>query len=81
MLKTVTTLLQGHLSWEEKKMKSNEGTTQGDPASMEVYGIGVTPFINMLINLVIPSKENQVGVLAYANDISAAEKLDDLRKW
>ena len=30
LLKTVTNLLQGYLSLEEKEFKSYEGTTQGD---------------------------------------------------
>ena len=51
-----------------KKLKSNEGTTQGDPVSMAIYGIGVTPLISMLIDIVVTSTESQVGVLAYADD-------------
>ena len=35
----------------------------------------------MLIDIVVTSTELQVGVLAYADDFSAAGKLDDLRKW
>ena len=31
------------------EITSREGTTQGDPVSMAIYGIGVTPLINMLI--------------------------------
>ena len=64
-----------------KELKSNEGTTHGDPVSMAIYGIGVTPLINMLIDIVVTSKDSQVSVLAYADDFSAAGKLDDLRKW
>ena len=64
-----------------KELKSNEGTTHGDPVSMAIYGIGVTPLINMLIDIVVTSTDSQVSVLAYADDFSAAGKLDDLRKW
>ena len=64
-----------------KELKSNEGTTQGDPVSMAIYGIGVTPLINILIDIVVTSTKSQVRVLAYADDFSAAGKLDDLRKW
>ena len=46
-----------------------------------IYDIGVTPLIDMLIDIVITSTESQVVVLAYANDFSTAGKLDDLRKW
>ena len=48
---------------------------------MAIYGIGVTPLINMLIDIVVTSTESQVSVLASANDFSAAGKLADLRKW
>ena len=58
-----------------------KGTTQGDPVSMAIYGVGVTPLMNMLIDIVVTSTESQVRVLAYADDFSAAGKLDDLRKW
>ena len=64
-----------------KELKSNEGTTQGDPVSMAVYGIGVIPLINMLIDIVVTSTESQVGMLVYADDLLAAGKFDDLRKW
>ena len=64
-----------------KELKSNEGTTQGDPVSMAIYAIGVIPLINMLIDIVVISTESQVSVLAYVDDFSAAGKLDDLRKW
>ena len=33
------------------EIASKEGTTQGDPASIAIYGIGVTPLINMLIDI------------------------------
>ena len=44
------------------------------------YGIVVTPLINILIDVIIISPGTQVGVLAYADDFSAAGKLEDLRK-
>ena len=58
-----------------------KGATQGDPVSMAICGVGVTPLMNMLIDIVVTSTESQVRVLAYADDFSAAGKLDDLRKW
>ena len=64
-----------------KELKSNGGNAQGDPVCMASYGIGVTLLINMLIDVVVTSTESQVVLLAYANDFSAAGKLDDLRKW
>ena len=35
-----------------KEIIWKEGTTKGDPVSMTIYGIGVTPLINMLIDIV-----------------------------
>ena len=64
-----------------KELKSNKGTTQGNPVSMAIYGIRVTLLINMLINIVITSTESQVGVLAYVDDFSSVGKREDLRKW
>ena len=48
---------------------------------MAIYGIGVTPLINMLID--IPSNEysTNVNVMAHADDFSAAGNLKDLRRW
>ena len=48
---------------------------------MAIYGIGVTPWINMLIDIVITSTESQVGMLACADYFSAAGNLGNLRKW
>ena len=48
---------------------------------MAIYVIGVTPLIIILIDIVVTSPESQVRVLAYADDFSAAGKLEDLRKW
>ena len=64
-----------------KELKTKEGITQGDPVSMAIYGIRVTPLINMLIDIVVTSTENQVAVLVYADEFSGAGKLEDLRKW
>ena len=52
----------------EKELKSNEGTTQGGFVSMAIYGIGVSPLINMLIDIVITSTESKIGVLVYADE-------------
>ena len=64
-----------------KELKSNEGTTQSGPISMTIYGIGVTPLINIFINIVVTFTESQVWAVTYSDDFLAAGKLDDLRKW
>ena len=58
-----------------KELKSN------DPVFMAIYSIGVTPLINMLIDIIVTLTKSQVGALAYADDFSAAGGLNDLRKW
>ena len=63
------------------EMLSKEGTTQGDPVSMIIYGIGVTPLINMLIEVLINEYKVTVNVLAYADDFSVAGRIQDLRIW
>ena len=45
-----------------------------------IYSIGVTPLINMLIDIVVTSTESKVGVLTYAAKFSDAEELDYVRK-
>ena len=63
------------------EITSREGTTQGDSVSMVIYGIGVTPLINMFIDILSNEYSANVNVMAYADDFSAAENLKDLRKW
>ena len=53
-------------------MTSTEGTTQGDPLSMAMYGIGIIPLIELL------QKPNVTQKL-YADDGSAAGDLKSLR--
>ena len=48
---------------------------------MAIYGIGITPLINMLIDILSNEYSANVNVMAYADDFSAAENLQDLRKW
>ena len=32
-------------------MRSNEGTTQGEPVAMTIYALGITPVIMMMTDL------------------------------
>ena len=48
---------------------------------MAIYGIGVTPLINMLIDILSNDILSNVNIMAYADDFSAAENLKDLRRW
>ena len=41
-----------------------EGTTQGDPVSIAIYGIGVTPLTSMLIAILSKECRANVNVVA-----------------
>ena len=55
---------------------SREGTTQGDPLAMPFYAIATIPIIKKL-----HSTFNDVSQVWYADDASAAGKVDALRQW
>ena len=63
------------------EITSREGTTQGDSVSIAIYGLRVTPLINMLIDILSNEYSANVNVMAYADDFSAAGNLKDLRRW
>ena len=48
---------------------------------MAIYGIGVTPLINMLTAILSNEYSVNVNVMAYADDFSAARNLQNLRRW
>ena len=61
-----------------EKIKSSEGTTQGDPIAMDAYGIGLTPLLDILSRGEAEETWKQV---AFADDISGVGKLIFLRVW
>lgn len=61
-----------------KELQSNEGTTQGDPTAMAVYGIGLTPLLKHLTNL-YPEKDPKI--VAFADDLTSAGKISKLHSW
>ena len=62
------------------KIKSNEGTTQGDPVAMAIYALGITPFIMMMVKLV-STKCDDIKMVAFVDDLNAAGKLKSLLQW
>ena len=48
---------------------------------MTIYGIGVTPEINILIDILLNEYSVNVNVMAYTDDFSATENLKDLKSW
>ena len=53
---------------------SQEGTTQGDPLAMAMYGLGILP----LIKSVCTDGASQIW---YADDVIAGGRLTQLRSW
>ena len=62
------------------EIKSNEGTTQGDPVPMAICALGITPLIMMMVELV-STKCDDIKMVAFADDFSAAGKLKSLLQW
>ena len=47
---------------------------------MAIYGVRVTLLINMLIDILPNEYSANINVILYADDFSAAENLQDLRR-
>ena len=55
-----------------------EGTTQGDPLAMPVYGVGITPMLPMIK----PSETIcNIKHVVYADDLAGTSKLEQLKEW
>ena len=54
-------------------MYSREGTTQGDPLAMSIYGIAILPLIQKL--------QGSYRQLWFADDASAGGKITQLKDW
>ena len=57
-----------------KKLKSREGTTQGDPAGMAAYALGLTRLLDYL-----QSVKRSVKHVAFADDLTGAGKLEGIK--
>ena len=62
------------------ELKSSEGTTQGDPVSMAVYDIAIIPLILIMVDFSTRDKQT-TKCAGYADDVTAAGKLNGLRRW
>ena len=60
-----------------KEIQSMEGTTQGDPIAMPIYGISIIPLLNSLKEISDEDMKQQ----AYADDLTGAGPITSLRKW
>ena len=62
------------------EIRSCEGTTQSDPIAMTLYAIAIIPMILMIVD--ITSKiDDSTKTAAYADDVTAAGKIIQLKNW
>ena len=57
------------------EIESQEGTTQGDPIAMPIYAIGIDPLLRSLREI------NNIKQVGFADDLSGAGSLLDLKAW
>jgi len=55
---------------------SAEGTTQGDPVAMAMYAIGL-----LRLQTIIDHTTTDIKQVAYADDLTGAGKIENIRKW
>ena len=70
VIKTICTRWKGLLY--------HEGTTQGDPTAMAIYGIALAP---LLKHLATCYSERDPKMVALADDLTSAERLSKLCSW
>ena len=58
------------------ELRSEEGTTQGDPSAMATYALALVPLMNILHQI-----ENAALEVAFADDITGAGSLEKLLTW
>ena len=62
------------------EIKSTEGTAQWYPIAMAVYAIAIIPLILMIVEITSHA-DNITKTAAYADDITAAGKIIQLKHW
>ena len=59
---------------------SKEGTTQGDPTSMEVYALGSLPMLHSLLDFVLTNNP-QTREVAFDDDLTVAGKIANIKNF
>ena len=65
------------------EIASQEGTTQGDPTAMPIYALGIVPLMLIIVVISEPmnSPDSKARQSAYADDLSGAGKIEQLKEW
>ena len=61
------------------EIKSEEGTTQGDPTAMPAYALGIAPLLMCLAEPLI--QDEKARQAAYADDLTGSGTLHELKRW
>ena len=62
------------------ELLSKDGTTKGDPTSMDVYALGTLPLLQFLLDFTLVNKLNAKEV-AFADDFTVAGKLSSIKDY
>ena len=71
------------------EIKSDEGTTQGDPGAMPAYALGIAPLLSCLADPkqqketlpIAEENERKARQSAYADDLTGSGTIDELKLW
>ena len=62
------------------ELKSEEGTTQGDPIAMAVYALATIPLLLMVLEITAQFPDNSVKMAGYADDFTTAGTVTSIKK-
>ena len=62
-------------------MKSEEGTTQGDPIAMALYALATMPLLLMVLEITAQFPDNSVKMVGYADDFTTGGTVTSIKKW